>query len=73
LDELIDAEKLRSEWKKKNPEHEVQFLDRPGQIWGPSNHHILFHSKYFPERKWDEFVSKIETFLKAPVYFRSPI
>lgn len=58
-DELIDAEKLKREWKAG----EVIFLDRPDQKWGPSNHHILFHSKYFSRAKWDFYLKKIETFL----------
>ncbi len=46
-DELIDSERLKQEWEKKSPGSEVYFLERPYQKWGPSNHHILFHSKYF--------------------------
>lgn len=64
-DELIDAERLRMEWLKKNPMHEVFFLNRPRQKWGPSNHHILFHSKYFTSAEWEHYILKIEKFLKA--------
>lgn len=62
-DELIDADKLKSEWQKKNS-GEVFFLERPGQKWGPSNHHILFHSKYFTPAEWEMYLLKIENFLK---------
>jgi alpha-beta hydrolase superfamily lysophospholipase len=64
-DELIDAERLKSEWEKKNPGSEVLFFERPEQKWGPSNHHILFHSKYFTANEWDLFIGKIERFLKS--------
>ncbi len=64
-DELIDAQRLKSEWKKKAPEAEVVFFERPQQKWGLSNHHILFHSKYFTANEWENFIQKIETFLKA--------
>ena len=60
-DELIDAEKLKAEWKAGD----VFFLDRPMLKWGPSNHHILFHSKYFTPAKWDFYIRKIEDFLKS--------
>lgn len=60
-DELIDAAKLKSEWKAGD----VFYLKRPAQKWGPSNHHILFHSKYFTPDEWDLYLSKIETFLKG--------
>lgn len=60
-DELIDTKKLRSDWKAG----EVFFLERPEQRWGPSNHHILFHSKYFTEAEWEMYLSKIVTFLRA--------
>ncbi len=63
-DELIDAERLKSEWQKKSPGSEVVFLERPLQKWGPSNHHILFHSKYFTKKEWDFYIQKIESFLK---------
>jgi pimeloyl-ACP methyl ester carboxylesterase len=63
-DELIDSEKLKTEWKKKNP-GEVYFLERPEQTWGPSNHHILFHSKYFTKEQWDFYTNKVESFLKS--------
>jgi alpha-beta hydrolase superfamily lysophospholipase len=63
-DELIDAERLKSEWQKKTPGSEVIFLERPQQKWGPSNHHILFHSKYFTRSEWELFIGKIESFLK---------
>lgn len=65
LDELIDAEKLKTEWLKKNPAHEVYFLERPQQKWGPSNHHILFHSKYFSPTEWETYIQKIDQFLKT--------
>lgn len=60
-DELIDAEKLKREWKAG----EVYFLERPKQKFGPSNHHILFHSKYFTAEEWKTFIEKIEKFLKS--------
>ena len=60
-DELIDAKKLRREWKAG----EVFFLERPRQKWGPSNHHILFHSKYFTTSEWELYIYKIENYLKA--------
>ncbi len=63
-DELIDAEKLKAEWKNRSPGSEVVFLERPHQKWGPSNHHILFHSKYFTGKEWEFFIGKIENFLK---------
>lgn len=58
-DELIDAERLKKEWKAG----EVFFLERPKQKWGPSNHHILFHSKYFTPDEWETYIGKIESFL----------
>jgi hypothetical protein len=63
-DELVDAERLRNEWQKKN-DGEVYFLERPEQKWGPSNHHILFHSKYFSGAEWDDYLGRIERFLKS--------
>lgn len=60
-DELIDAEKLKREWRAG----EVYFLERPHQKFGPSNHHILFHSKYFTAEEWELFIEKIEKFLRA--------
>ncbi len=63
-DELVDAQKLKAEWNVRSPESEVVFLERPHQKWGPSNHHILFHSKYFTKEEWDFFIGKIEHFLK---------
>lgn len=63
-DELIDAERLKSEWQKKTPGSEVIFLERPQQKWGPSNHHILFHSKYFTGQEWEFYLQTIEQFLK---------
>lgn len=59
-DELIDAEKLKREWKAG----EVYFLERPDQKWGPSYHHILFHSKYFSPAQWGFYLEKIEGFLR---------
>lgn len=64
-DELIDAQLLKSEWKKKAPGAEVVFFERPHQKWGLSNHHILFHSKYFTASEWENFIQKVETFLKV--------
>lgn len=64
-DELIDSAMLKKEWEKKTPGSEVYFLARPTQKWGPSNHHILFHSKYSSKDEWDLFIHKIEHFLKA--------
>ncbi|MFL5783682.1 MAG: alpha/beta hydrolase [Bacteriovoracaceae bacterium] len=63
-DELIDGQKLKEEWKKKNS-GEFYFLKRPSQKWGPSYHHILFHSKYFTANEWSNYIGKIENFLKA--------
>lgn len=63
-DELIDAGKLKTEWGKKNP-GEVYFLQRPTQKWGPSNHHILFHSKYFTPVEWEFYVEKVVGFLRG--------
>lgn len=60
-DELIDAGRLKKEWKAG----EVYFLGRPRQKWGPSNHHILFHSKYFTEEEWETYIEKIVSFLKS--------
>ncbi len=65
-DELIDAERLKEKWEEKNPGQErVYFLNRPNQKWGLSNHHILFHSKYFEGKEWGIFIHKIENFLKS--------
>ncbi len=64
-DELIDTTRLKIEWEKKTPGSEVFFLERPKQKWGPSNHHILFHSKYFTPGEWETYLSKIEIFLRA--------
>ncbi len=61
-DELIDAGRLKTEWQKKTPGSEVAFLERPNQKWGPSNHHSLFHSKYFSETEWNTFFTKITDF-----------
>jgi hypothetical protein len=63
-DELIDAQSLKDEWKKKNP-GEYFLLERPSQKWGPSYHHILFHSKYFTPGEWSDYTAKIENFLKS--------
>jgi alpha-beta hydrolase superfamily lysophospholipase len=63
-DELIDAERLKSQWQKKTQGSEVIFLDRLSQKWGPSNHHILFHSMYITAKEWEYFIGKIEGFLK---------
>ncbi len=60
-DELIDAEKLKSEWKSG----EVYYLKRPDQKWGLSYHHILFHSKYFSPLEWDTYIQKIDQYLKS--------
>lgn len=59
-DELIDAQKLKRLWMAG----EVRFLERPNQKWGPSNHHILFQSKYFTPEEWESYLGMIEGFLK---------
>jgi alpha-beta hydrolase superfamily lysophospholipase len=64
-DELIDAPRLKKAWPKKAPDSEVFFLERPLQKWGPSNHHILFHSKYFTPEEWEKYLSLTENFLKS--------
>lgn len=63
-DELVHAKKLERESKR-----------RGAQVWTISRHylttigthHILFSSKYWKKKEWDEFIEKVSEFFNAEV------
>jgi hypothetical protein len=64
-DELVEAQKIKSELDKRNSGAQVEFYER-AYLKGrrPGKYHILFHPDYFKPDDWERFTSKIVGFLK---------
>lgn len=63
-DELVDAQRLKSEVEKLNSGTEVEFWERPGLKLGAGAHHILFHPDYFSKDSWHVFTTEITAFFE---------
>lgn len=64
-DEVVDAQKLKSELDSRNSGAEVVYYMRE-YLKGrrPGKYHILFHPDFFTKDDWAVFVSKIGEFIK---------
>lgn len=63
-DELVDAQRLKSEIEKLNQGLKVEYLERPELKMGAGAHHIVFHPDYFKEESWKVFTSEISAYFE---------